>query len=386
MTTGWETVSTSFMPGGGNFRIKGNEAMSVTLAMPEVTFKPASESKDPQRAEPAETWMNDTSELLNRMTINFYRGTLDGGMQHHFQQPGQNSAWWYSKDWGTQFISTLWIDYKSPDTPDGFAPRVTKLWKSSNGGQTWGQLTWPENRNIDRLLFLDPQRGYAVGGGPHVWRTSDGGNTWQAIEIPVSARDADKPYKNFKAVNLGPEGVLRVAYYVEQTAGAPARSVVDRLAWEQHAFVTDTALPGQVVTALDTTPGPASRYSLYTLSRLDKPQNGEVRDNGRRTGAISTWTSDHPESVQQLRTFDEKLRLDSLSVGRDGLLLVYATDPNTGSDGRGGGAPIDLTFSSTDSGKSWDQTTDKTAQGGYFDAQTNTLYWLHAFTLMKRTF
>lgn len=86
-------------------------------------------------------------------------------------------------------------------------------------------------------------------------------------------------------------------------------------------------------------------------------------------GGISTWTNDHPESVHQLRTFDETLRLDSLSVGRDGLLLVYATDPNSG--GRGG-APIDLTFSSTDAGKSWDQATDKVAQGGYFDAHRPT--------------
>ncbi len=391
MTTGWETISTSFMRddtpyGGGNFRIKGNDVMSVKLANPEVTFKPTAESNEPQRAEPTEAWMNDTGELLNRMTISFFRGTVDGGMKRHFQQVGQNAAWWYSPDWSVQFISTSWMNYKAPEAQGGDAPQTTKLWKSTNGGQTWAQLQWPEGQNIGRLLFIDPQRGYAIGWGPRVWRTSDSGNTWQAIDVPADAHVPGKARKNFNAISLGPDGVLRIAYSVAQTADAPAHSVIDRLDWEQHAFVTDTVLPGQVVTALDTTPGPTSRYSLYALSRLDKPQNGEVRDNGRRTGAISTWTSDHPDSVQQLRTFDEKLRLDSLSVGRDGLLLVYATDPNTGSDGRGGGAPIDLTFSSTNAGKSWDQTTDKTAQGGYFDAQTNTLYWLHAFTLKKRTF
>ncbi|RQS02567.1 glycosyl hydrolase [Burkholderia sp. Bp9002] len=391
MTTGWETISTSFMRddtpyGGGNFRIKGNDVMSVKLANPIVTFKPTPESNDPQRPEPTEAWMNDTGELLNRMTISFFRGTVDGGMKRHFQQVGQNAAWWYSPDWSTQFISTSWMNYKAPEAHGGDAPQTTKLWKSLNGGQTWSQLQWPEDQNIGRLLFLDPQRGYAIGWGPRVWRTSDGGNTWQAIDVPADARVAGKSRTNFNAISLGPDGVLRVAYYVAQTAEAPAHSAIERLDWERHAFATETVLPAQVVTALDTTPGPAARYSLYTLSRLDRQQSGEVRDNGRRTGAISTWTSDHPESVQQLRTFDEKLRLDSLSVGRDGLLLVYATDPNSGSGGRGGGAPIDLTFSSTDAGKSWDQTTDKTAQGGYFDAQTNTLYWLHAFTLKKRTF
>lgn len=391
MTTGWETISTSFMRddtpyGGGNFRIKGNDVMSIKLANPEVTFKPQAESDEPQRAEPTEAWMNDTGELLNRMTISFFRGTIDGGMKRHFQQVGQDAAWWYSPDWTVQFISTSWMNYKAPEAQGGDAPQTTKLWKSSNGGQTWSQLQWPESQNIGRLLFLDPQRGYAAGWGPRIWRTADGGNTWQAIDVPADAHVGGETRQDFNAISLGPDGVLRIAYHVAQTAEAPAHSVVDRLDWGQHAFVADTVLPGQVVTALDTTPESGSRYSLYTLSHLDRPENGEGRDTGHRTGAISTWTNDHPEAVQQLRTFDEKLTLDSMSIGRNGLLLVYATDPNTGSDGRGGGAPIDLTFSSTDAGKSWNQTTDKTAQGGYFDAQTNTLYWLHAYTLKKRTF
>lgn len=394
MTTGWETISTNFMRddapyGGGNFRIRGNDVMSVKLANPEVTFKPQAESNEPQRPEPTEAWMNDTGELLNRMTISFFRGTIDGGMKRHFQQVGQEAAWWYSPDWAVQFISTSWMNYKAREAQGGDAPQITKLWKSSNGGQTWSQLQWPESQNIGRLLFLDPQRGYAAGWGPRIWRTADGGNTWQAIDVPADSHVGSETRQEFNAISLGPDGVLRIAYYVAPTAEAPGHSVVDRLDWGQHAFVTDTVLPGQVVTALDTTPATpesGSRYSLYTLSHLDKPQNGEGGDNGHRTGAISTWTNDHPEAVQQLRTFDEKLTLDSMSIGRNGLLLVYATDPNSGSGGTGGGAPIDLTFSSTDAGKSWNKSTDKTAQGGYFDAQTNTLYWLHAYTLKKRTF
>ncbi|RQS27543.1 glycosyl hydrolase [Burkholderia sp. Bp8992] len=383
-----ETISTNFMRdetpyGGGSFRIKGNDVMSVKLANPVVTFKPQPESNEPQRPEPTEAWMNDTGELLNRMTISFFRGTIDGGMTRHFQQVGQNAAWWYSPDWTVQFIGTSWMNYKAPEAQGGDAPQTTRLWKSTDGGQIWSQLQWPAGQNIGRLLFLDPQRGYAAGWGPRIWRTSDGGNTWQAIDVPADAHVGSETRQDFNAISLGPDGVLRIAYHVAQTAEAPAHSVVDRLDWEQHAFVTETVVPGQVITALDTTPGPAPHYSLYALSRLDKEQNGEGRDNGHRTGAISTWTNDHPDAVRQLRTFDGKLRLDSMSVGRDGLLLVYATDPNSGDRG---GSPIDLTFSSTDAGKSWNQTTDKVAQGGYFDAQTNTLYWLHGFTLKKRIF
>lgn len=383
-----QIVSGNFMKdskpyGGADFVISGNEAITLKIADPEITFKPYAEWKDKDKAEPAEAWMNDSREALNRTSVELWRGPVGAEMTREFKQAGQNAAWWRSKDWTVVFISTGWMDYKSPQPADGLTPQSTKLWKSSNGGRNWVQLAWPENQNIGRLLFIDPQRGYAIGWGPRVWRTADGGNTWQAIDVPVDARVAGKTRKNFNAVSLGPDGVLRVAYSIAPTAETPAHSVIGRLDWEQHAFVTETELPGQVITALDTTPGPATHYSLYALSRLDKPQNGESRDNGRRVGAISMWTNDHPESVRQLRTFDETLRLDSLSVGRDGLLLVYATDPNSGSRG---GAPIDLTFTSTDGGKSWDQTADKVAQGGYFDAQTNTLYWLHGYTLKKRTF
>nr|WP_244109016.1 hypothetical protein [Burkholderia anthina] len=100
--------------GGGRFRIKGNDVMSVGLANPEVTFKPTAESSEPRRPEPTEAWMNDTGELLNRMTISFFRGTIDGGMKRQFQQVGQNAAWWYSPDWSVQFLSTSWMNYKAP--------------------------------------------------------------------------------------------------------------------------------------------------------------------------------------------------------------------------------------------------------------------------------
>ncbi|PFH28303.1 hypothetical protein BX604_2052 [Burkholderia sp. JKS000303] len=132
MATGWETVSTHFMRndtpyGGGRFRIKGNDVMSVRLANPEVTFKLTAESSEPRRPEPTEAWMNDTGELLNRMTISFFRGTIDGGMTRQFQQVGQNAAWWYSPDWSVQFLSTSWMNYKAPDAHGGDAPQTTKL-------------------------------------------------------------------------------------------------------------------------------------------------------------------------------------------------------------------------------------------------------------------
>jgi len=385
MTTGWETITTTFAKtekpyGGGAFRVRDNGVISLKLAEQPITFKPRGEQKSPGVAEPTEAWMNDSSERLNRRSVVFLKGTLTGELARTFEQPGQDAAWWYSNDWRTIFISTGWMDYKAPK-PNGLAPQFTKLWRSGDGGETWTQLRWPEDHEIEQLMFLDPQRGYAVGWGPHVWRTADGGQSWHEIKTPPLAADAGKPRKTFSAVNLGPDGVLRVAYYVNQLGDIKASSLVYRIAWDQTEFEQDVVLPGQVVVDLQSSPQTAQRHSLYALSRLGTPRNiDDVSDNGHRTGALSTWEGVRQPSVKQVHTFDERLMLDGLSVGKDGVLLVYATDAS------GDGAPRDLTFLSKNFGKSWEELDDGFAQGGYFDPETNTQYALFAYTLKKRRF
>src|ERR1700761_4162408 len=73
LTTGWETVTTTFAKddkpyGGGAFRVRGNDIISLKTSGPELKFKPASELKDPEVAEFTEAWMDDSSERLNRRT------------------------------------------------------------------------------------------------------------------------------------------------------------------------------------------------------------------------------------------------------------------------------------------------------------------------------
>ncbi|MFM0157489.1 glycosyl hydrolase [Paraburkholderia sediminicola] len=383
MTTGWETVTTSFAKGdkpygGGAFRVRGDDIISLKTAGPELKFKPASELKDPNVAEFTEAWMDDSSERLNRRTVAFLKGTFNGGLTRTFQQRGQDAAWWYSKDWRTVYVSTGWMDYKAPDASNELAPQTTKLWRSSDGGQNWTQLSWQEDHNIGQLLFLDPQRGYAIGWGPHVWRTADGGQSWQEIKVPPLA-DAGKPRKTFDAVNLGPDGILRVAYYVDQLGDVKTSSLIYRMSWAQQDFEQDVVLPNQTVVDLQSSPETTGGYSAYALSRLGAPRNwDDPSDKGHRTGALSTWENRQRPTVQQLHTFDERLTLDGLSAGKQGLLLVYATDAT------GDGAPADLTFISTDAGKSWKELDDGAAQGGYFDPDTNTQYALFAYTLKKR--
>lgn len=382
-TSGWDTVSTEFMRndkpyGAGAFRVQNNDFMSLKVARPELRFKPQREQSNPDVAEFAEPWMDDSNQRLNRSTVSFLRGTLDGSAVRHFQQPGQSASWWYSPDWRVLYVSTGWMDYAAPRRDDGASVQTTRLWKSTDGGQHWAQLEWPAERNISRLLFIDTERGYAIGWGPRVWRTADGGQSWQAIEEPPGAVVHDKPRRTFDSTDLGPDGVLRIAYQVQGDEHPQPASVVWRLTWGEQDFVREAVLAGQAIVNLEPPPTPARDYPLYALSRASGNPG-----SGRSAGVMSTWTSEHPDQIQQLHAFDSRLTLNGLSVGRNGVLLVHATDPNTAN---GGGAPIDLTITSTDGGKTWQQTTDAPSQGGYFDPQTNTLYSVFGYTLRKRKY
>ena len=268
ITPHWETVpKNSDAKFSGQFRLRGNDVMFLGGRGPKIIFKPVEQRKRPHVAEPTEAWMSNSSERLNRSMVGFLRGTLDGGsLKLFFEQQAQNSAWWHSKDWNTLYIATDWMDYKIPEPENGLSPHIVKLWRSVDGGKTWAQLKWPEDHNINDLLFLDSQRGYAIGWGPHVWRTADGGQTWQEIELPPMATDYRKPRKTFNAVDLGPDGTLRVAYYVGMLGEVTLSSVVYRLAWDETRFEPDAVLPNQVVKRLvSTDEKPGWTYSIYAL-------------------------------------------------------------------------------------------------------------------------
>ncbi|WP_459714672.1 WD40/YVTN/BNR-like repeat-containing protein [Paraburkholderia sp. 2C] len=385
----WTTVTTGFMAddkpyGGGAFRLRGDEVMTLKVADPEVRYRVVGLDKGYKDAQaiPEEPWMDDTLELLNRSSVNFLRGSIQGDMRRFFQEPAQNAAWWHSKDWSTIYVATDWMNYKTADPKKGAAPHIAKLWRSIDGGKTWAQLKWPEDCNISNLKFIDSQRGYAIGWGPHVWRTSDGGQTWQEVALPPMATDYRKPRKQLDAVDLGPDGVLRVAYYVGMLGEVRLASVVYRLHWDKAHFEQDVVLPDQVVKQLvsvDELPG--RTYLIYALSHLGPPRNYDDRgDNGDRVGAISMWPGYRSPAVEQLHTFDKHYSVAGLDAGARGVLLVYAEAASRE------GPPHDFTFYSQDYGKSWNDTDDGMMQGGWFDSQTNTQYALYAYTLKKRQF
>lgn len=145
--------------GAGDFRIKGNEVISVKVNEPEIKFKPlsAAELQNPNvKAQVTEPWMGSVGELLNRSVARVLRGATTGPLTETLREPAQHTAWWVSDNGQEHILGTGWIDYKlSQAHPKAPAVGVYKMFASSDGGRTWTRRPWAENKYIGTVRFLD---------------------------------------------------------------------------------------------------------------------------------------------------------------------------------------------------------------------------------------
>lgn len=367
----WQTVSTSFMKtsgpyGPGDFRIQDDRLVSMRLAQPKITFKPMTDEQIddpdfvPQETEP---WMKDTAETLNRIAVSIFAGTITSS-EKTFERYAQQADWWLSPDWNTIYLATGWMDYHQKHKPgERYIPQITRLWKSTDQGRHWQQMHWPEHQNIGFLHFLDPQRGYAIGWGPHIWRTRSGGTTWQTIEVPPRSQDRTNERKTFDLVALGQDNVLRMAFV--PTGSTTGTSEVYALKWDESVPKLVFEVPGETVNNLLGD----EHGNVYVLS-----VSGPQYKSAEQVTSLSLWNGDQ---LRKLHTFQQGLVGYAVYLTPEGHLLVQGADYASL-------LPKDWTALSQDKGTSWKIDESSSAQGGYYDAQTGTDWSVSGYTLYKR--
>lgn len=314
----WDRVSNDFMKedkpyGPGDFRIRDGQVLSMKLTNPEITFKPREERSDPNRAEPSEPWMMDVGEFANRRSVRILGGNLEGEISRHFEEPAQRADWWLAPDWSTLYLTTGWSD-RAVELPPGqsYRPELTQLFKSTDQGQEWEKLRWPEDQNITFLRFLDPQRGYLIGWGPRVWRTRDGGEHWDELPVPEDSRNPENPRQQFDLVALGQDNVLRMAFYDH---GADA-SRIYALSWGEDIPQQAFTIPGHVVMDIAAN----TESNVYVLATQGAPYfslPSEERD-APRPSVVWRWNDD---SLDKLHEFPPELKGYALYLTPSGGLL-----------------------------------------------------------------
>ncbi len=375
-TSMWTQVSATFIMsdkpyGAGDFRILGQEVISLKRSKPETATRPMTpeELADPTSvAEYTETWMSDPSERANRRSTRVLVGSFGTEFRRTLEEQAQRANWSLTSDSKFIYLATGWSDYRKSSNPGlGYAPQLTKLFKSANRGKDWQQLSWPENFDISCLRFLDSLRGYAIGWGPRIWRTADGGDNWVEIPVPAAALDPADVRKQFDAVVLGNDGVLRVAFATRDVISQDLVSQVHALRWDAATPSLAFTLPNHTVADLADHPG-----HLYILA---------WKNQTSRPDASSPATSVFylgPQGIELRHEFAPGFKAYALYVTPSGGLLADGVDEQ-------GRRPEDLTAISYDAGKSWKlQNEGASAQGGYYDTQTGTRWRVVGYSLYKR--
>ncbi len=124
------------------------------------------------------------------------------------------------------------------------------IWRTEDGGRHWRLVPSPVGCRWESIYFVDAERGWIVGGAPQqvthqshgaVLRTLDGGRTWK--QVPKLVLPALKQVKFFDArqgVAVGhasefaPAGIFRTSDGGQTWAPQPGKSLVG---WESAAFL-----------------------------------------------------------------------------------------------------------------------------------------------------
>lgn len=370
----WTKVSDEFMKeskpyGPGRFRIHGDAVISLKVAKAETKIKPVEEWSDPNVAEYTEEWMYSPGERASRRAANILAGTLGGNITPRFEEPAQRAAWSLSPDWNTIYLATGWTD-RTLTAPFGeYTPQLTQLFKSTDQGKHWERLRWPEHQDISFLHFIDGQRGYAIGWGPHIWRTDDAGASWDEIPVPEAAGDPADERQQFDLAALGDDGVLRMTFYDEREQA----SRVYALPWGEDTPTLAFSVPGQVVMNMVAN----AQGTVYVLTEQGPPmlQRSPAERQRPRSSVVWCWNG---ESLQRLHEFPPELTGYALYLTPSEGLLFDGIDES-------GFLGASVTALSRDGGKTWEiQEEGGGAQGGYYDSRTGTRWRVEGYSLYKR--
>lgn len=373
----WTKVSSEFMKGNdtqsygpGDFRIRGEKMVSMKLARPKITFKEPTEAElnDPNykyTAEVTEPWMKSSSEILNRMNVTFYAGSISNSTQT-FHEYAQSRAWWLSPDWKTIYLSTGWLDYhlEPEDFPDNEVPQITKFWRSTDYGHNWEQLTWPEQQNISSMRFINEQEGYLIGWGPRIWRTKNGGKYWHEIQVPAQVKDPQQPRKRFDLVALGKDNALYLAFV--PTVGTGLSNEIWRLKRGEEASELIFSVPGNKVDNIFADAN--GKVYVFTHAGPKYEERNQISTlyqwNGEELNTIHSF----PKGMLGYAIYQTPVNKHLLVQGPDYASIL----------------PKDWTALSKDGGKTWRTDKNSSSQGGYYDDVTGTDWRVSGYSLYKR--
>jgi len=228
------------------------------------------------------------------------------------------------------------------------------IWKTTDGGQTWGVGVLPTTTWLDGVHFVDTTTGWVVGENGLILKTTDGGTNWTTQASGTPARlNAVCFFDNQKGIVVGPSGmILRTTNGGSVWSLAPSGTTNNLNSVALYSQQIGIAV-GEGGTILMTTNGGVSWQSLsggtavwlYAMQRIGTLDAWVAGTNGsilRSTDGGVTWT------IKSCGTTDNLEGL-AFSDAQNGWAVGYRS-----------------VFRTTDGGNSWAKTW--TGTDGYFKA------------------
>lgn len=286
-----------------------------------------------------------------------WAGGVSGGLWYNENIYDENEGWQKVDDfWDNLSITAIASDPNAPETfyvgtGEGFAgaSRGAGVWKSTDGGQSWNQLSATlaykyildlvvRDENGTSVLYFGTKDYYYAGKWHDVidglFRSTDGGVTFDQVMPNVSGASTAHSIAD---IELDVHNNLWVGTIMNSynAGGGTILYSTDGLNWQ-----VKTQRDGS---RMELACAPSDANTVYALVE----NNGKVSEIIKTTDGGSTWqTTTKPNDA------DEGIASDDFSRGQAWYDLIAAVDPNDANTLIVGA--VDL-FKSTDAGANWTQ-------------------------------
>jgi photosystem II stability/assembly factor-like uncharacterized protein len=152
------------------------------------------------------TWTVQVDSIHRVFDICFFNNTLgwfgSGKKIYHTSDAGNN---WFAQAEVSQIAEIMAVQFASANV--GWAGGYVGLFKTIDGGNNWEQA-FPTGINLYTygIHFVNPLEGWVIGDGglegDKIFKTSDGGQTWEDRSYPIS-RNSRLKALYFKDINNG---------------------------------------------------------------------------------------------------------------------------------------------------------------------------------------
>lgn len=276
-------------------------------------------------------------------------GSVSGGLWYSTNITYSSNPHWYKVNdfWDNLAISS--IDYDPTDTQIYYASTGEGwynsdavsgggIWKSTNAGTDWDQLSSTRNFDFIQKLKVDPRNGnvYIATRGLGIRRSTDGGSTWSSV-LNASTSGSSTNHNSAADIEFGADNTIYVSFGVFNRGEVWKSSTGNRGDWTK-INTGSNGFPNNGIRRVELATAPSDANTIYAM----------VQNSGKKIQGLykSTDKGNNWSSI----TVPTNAKGDSIAGGQAWYNLILQVHPQSTDTLYAGGVNL---YKSNDGGSSW---------------------------------